>query len=119
MPADELAEITRKGGIPLVSIEISSEADSAISLRVHNRDRDSKYVAISHVWADGLGNPHQNALPSCQIRQLEANLAALQKVFKLSEVRMHFIIGTLYLLICCDLASHPLLDGHIVHTCTS
>ena len=24
------------------------------------------YVALSHVWADGLGNPYANALPRCQ-----------------------------------------------------
>jgi hypothetical protein len=28
------------------------------------------YVAISHVWSDGLGNPKANSLPVCQIRQL-------------------------------------------------
>ncbi|KAI4265408.1 MAG: hypothetical protein L6R38_009446 [Xanthoria sp. 2 TBL-2021] len=28
------------------------------------------FVAISHVWADGLGNPAANALPRCQMRRL-------------------------------------------------
>ena len=28
-------------------------------------------VAISHVWADGLGNPHANKLPSCQLARLQ------------------------------------------------
>lgn len=30
------------------------------------------YVAISHVWADGLGNPNANALPRCQMSQLSS-----------------------------------------------
>ena len=29
-----------------------------------------KYVAISHLWADGLGNPVGNSLPECQILQI-------------------------------------------------
>lgn len=28
------------------------------------------YIAFSHVWADGLGNPLTNALPRCQLRRL-------------------------------------------------
>jgi len=30
------------------------------------------YVAISHVWADGLGNPSGNALPLCQLLEIQA-----------------------------------------------
>ncbi len=29
------------------------------------------YVAISHVWSDGLGNPNHNSLPFCQIKRLQ------------------------------------------------
>jgi len=29
-----------------------------------------QYVAISHVWSDGLGNPHENSIPSCQLSKL-------------------------------------------------
>ncbi|KAF3903658.1 hypothetical protein AA313_de0206573 [Arthrobotrys entomopaga] len=28
------------------------------------------YVALSHVWSDGLGNPVANTLPRCQLRRL-------------------------------------------------
>lgn len=28
------------------------------------------YVTISHVWSDGLGNPHENAIPYCQLSDL-------------------------------------------------
>ncbi|KAF7350751.1 Het domain protein [Mycena sanguinolenta] len=31
---------------------------------------DYPYIALSHVWADGLGNPFKNALPRCQLRRL-------------------------------------------------
>ena len=29
------------------------------------------YVAFSHVWGDGLGNPESNSLPQCQLRHLQ------------------------------------------------
>ncbi|KAH7068492.1 hypothetical protein FB567DRAFT_250319 [Paraphoma chrysanthemicola] len=31
-----------------------------------------RYVAISHVWRGGLGNPHSNALPRCQLARIQA-----------------------------------------------
>ncbi|ROW09878.1 hypothetical protein VPNG_06298 [Cytospora leucostoma] len=37
------------------------------------------YVAISHVWADGLGNPDVNALPECQVDRIISLVAGLQK----------------------------------------
>lgn len=33
-------------------------------------DGVAPFVAISHVWADGLGNPQANALPRCQMMRL-------------------------------------------------
>ena len=35
------------------------------------------YVAISHLWADGLGNPHQNAMPRCQLALLQERVNAV------------------------------------------
>ncbi|KAF5699216.1 het domain-containing protein [Fusarium mundagurra] len=32
-----------------------------------------RFVAISHVWADGLGNPRQNALPRCQLERIQVS----------------------------------------------
>ncbi|KAK1948875.1 hypothetical protein LY78DRAFT_742528 [Colletotrichum sublineola] len=33
-------------------------------------NRVSAYVAISHVWSDGLGNNKENAIPLCQFRRI-------------------------------------------------
>jgi hypothetical protein len=30
------------------------------------------YVAISHVWSEGMGNPQQNCLPECTVRFIQA-----------------------------------------------
>ncbi len=71
IPYDRIIEILRTGVVPLISI--SCQGDD-LNLQVTTRLPSSQYVAISHVWADGLGNPHQNALPTCQLRNLRTNL---------------------------------------------
>ncbi|KAL9082568.1 MAG: hypothetical protein Q9159_006330 [Coniocarpon cinnabarinum] len=35
----------------------------------------SDYVAISHVWSDGMGNPKENALPTCTLRFLQSTVS--------------------------------------------
>lgn len=35
------------------------------------------YVAVSHVWSDGLGNPRNNTLPECQLERLQKYVNAL------------------------------------------
>lgn len=39
--------------------------------------RTIPYVAISHVWSDGRGNPRKNALPLCQIHLIQKLVNAL------------------------------------------
>jgi hypothetical protein len=40
--------------------------------------RNTPYFAISHVWADGLGNSQENGLPECQVRHLHNLLTQTQ-----------------------------------------
>lgn len=53
------------GELPLVAWDRSNGVVKLIS-----RTFDATYVAISHVWSDGLGNPHANTMPSCQLEVL-------------------------------------------------
>lgn len=40
------------------------------------------FVAISHVWADGMGNVNENALPRCQLTRIQVcNPAGISKTF--------------------------------------
>lgn len=81
VPYDELTAIISTGHVPLVSIETGQDSGD-IELRLHKRRLPSflsrlvstlsEYTAISHVWADGLGNPEENSLPACQLRNLKA-----------------------------------------------
>ena len=61
--------------VPLLKI---TEADNgAIETTVIPYKEGIKYVAISHVWAHGLGNVKGNSLPTCQMRRLSRFVAAL------------------------------------------
>ncbi len=44
-----------------------------------------KYVALSHVWADGLGNPRRNALPNCQVVRICNTVAELNRTLNESN----------------------------------
>ena len=77
-----LTDIIRKGKIPLVSIEDTDDAAATYQLSIRPRSRTSKYIAISHVWADGLGNPNTNALPLCQMKRLRTRLISLQNILR-------------------------------------
>ncbi|TVY20878.1 hypothetical protein LARI1_G001539 [Lachnellula arida] len=50
---------------------------------MHNLDYDivesGAYIAISHVWADGLGNPNANSLHRCQLSRLQETVKAVVK----------------------------------------
>ena len=60
---DRLSSILFSGGIPILYTTLSSEA-KALQVQVPNHNSHSlDFIAISHVWAHGLGNPTNNALP--------------------------------------------------------
>jgi hypothetical protein len=37
----------------------------------------SRYVAISHVWSDGFGNPQRNGMPICQLNSISKKVTTL------------------------------------------
>ncbi|KAL8709532.1 MAG: hypothetical protein Q9220_005774 [cf. Caloplaca sp. 1 TL-2023] len=61
--------ILKRGGLPLLQLT-SNSLKGDISLEIFEALPTSKFVAISHVWADGLGNPDANELPRCQVQHL-------------------------------------------------
>ncbi|MCJ1343277.1 hypothetical protein MMC31_001470 [Peltigera leucophlebia] len=69
-----LDRILARGSLPLLQVKTANSLDK-ISVDVVEAQADSKYVALSHVWADGLGNPYANTLPRCQLWHI-SNLAA-------------------------------------------
>ncbi|KIW95300.1 uncharacterized protein Z519_03884 [Cladophialophora bantiana CBS 173.52] len=78
-PSDKLVAIIKDGKIPIISVRCPTTTqngkwDDSLDLRVIAYTGDTPYVAISHVWSDGLGNPRANTLPICQLKALRTQL---------------------------------------------
>ncbi|KAI1141814.1 hypothetical protein F5Y05DRAFT_373862 [Hypoxylon sp. FL0543] len=73
-----LAEIVGQGRIPIVHV-VTNRKTNKPTLRLKAAPSFNEYVAVSHVWADGLGNPLSNSLPECQVKRLNRQISALSK----------------------------------------
>ncbi|KAF3390837.1 hypothetical protein DPV78_010905 [Talaromyces pinophilus] len=91
-----LEEVVQGGRLPLISISIDDSG--AAYLETQSSDYEASYVAISHVYADGLGNPRKCALPTCQLTRLQSrvnNLNLGRRVAGLESANLHFWMDTL------------------------
>jgi hypothetical protein len=75
-PQDRLCSIIDSGGIPVVSLVKSG---TGTKIELVEAGPQMQYVAISHVWAHGLGNPGANSLPQCQLLQFRCLLEAMSR----------------------------------------
>ena len=76
----KISTILRMGGTPIIYVSFVPEDGSAPKVRVLDFNSNQvDYIAYSHVWAHGLGNPRENALPSCQLLRLKYLSAALNR----------------------------------------
>ena len=78
------------GSFPVV--KLVDEKDSRFDLELAPANLAPGYVAISHVWSDGLGNLQENALPHCQILRLSR---LIREMHGGSLNATHFWIDTL------------------------
>ena len=65
-----LADCLKTGCLPLLRLKEKTNSDE-MSVEVIASTNSTSYVALSHVWADGLGNPTATALPRCQLSRLK------------------------------------------------
>ena len=65
----KLLNFLQKGSIPLIKPTLSTDTLGNDVCIVEGLP-DTRYVAISHVWCDGLGNPHANAMSRCQLLEI-------------------------------------------------
>ncbi|MCJ1248727.1 hypothetical protein MMC30_005946 [Trapelia coarctata] len=66
-----------KKRLPLLKLKNVGGHLHELDMEVVEYSGKERYVAISHVWAYGLGNPSANALPRCQVARLGKLLAEL------------------------------------------
>lgn len=66
-----VVDILRSGKLPLLRITSKENEPSKVTIDLTSSGTDTAgFVVISHVWADGLGNPEANSLPHCQLARL-------------------------------------------------
>ena len=66
-----IMNILQSGALPLLLIKRRIDEPRKVSVELcSSANRGNNYVAISHVWADGMGNPNDNSLPQCQLARL-------------------------------------------------
>ncbi|KAI0730408.1 hypothetical protein C8Q76DRAFT_792572 [Earliella scabrosa] len=73
---EELCAVLDRGKVPRVVVS----PDLRLSV-----SEGGAYVAVSHVWAHGLGNPRENALPRCQVQRLANYMTGLKAVGETSS----------------------------------
>lgn len=66
-----VVDILRSGALPLLRITTKENDRSKVTVELASSGTEmARYIAISHVWADGLGNSKANSLPNCQLARL-------------------------------------------------
>lgn len=96
-PPTGLAQSVTSGTIPLVEVVARGDGQNSQKVQVvlHQEQRDvTEFVAISHVWADGYGNPHENRLPKCVLLQLQS---WVNRLFGGDECNVYFWMDTICL----------------------
>jgi hypothetical protein len=65
-----ICDILAKGGIPLIVAANPPMSGSDMELSITEYVDGMEYIALSHVWAHGRGNPCTNESPLCQVAHI-------------------------------------------------
>ena len=71
----DVADIVKASGLPLIFLD--TDGDSHPNFKLAKDSPTDEFFAISHAWADSLGNSHADELPRCQCNCLIDNLGVL------------------------------------------
>ncbi|KAK5723030.1 hypothetical protein LTR17_014080 [Elasticomyces elasticus] len=66
-PDEELLSILERGKVPMLCCQL---IDGRFKLTYTEMREVTTCVAISHLWADGLGNTEAHAIPYCQLERI-------------------------------------------------
>lgn len=76
----DIAGIIKTGQTPVLRLHPSIDGPTETGILEVLPDQSSvPYVAISHVWSDGLGNPKCNSIPYCQLLRIQEAVNMLYK----------------------------------------
>jgi len=76
---EKIVEIINGGGIPLIETFVPKDTET-IELKTTRFRPGMQYIALSHVWSDGMGNVSSNSLPKCQLSKLKSTLNELDSL---------------------------------------
>ncbi|KAK0509186.1 hypothetical protein JMJ35_008557 [Cladonia borealis] len=66
-----IMNILQSGALPLLLLKRRIDEPRKVSVELcSTANTGDNYVAISHVWSDGMGNPNANSLPQCHLARL-------------------------------------------------
>lgn len=104
-----VVRILKDGGFPVVHWDAS---EGKICVEEFNADakRTPVFVAISHVWADSMGNPHRNSLPRCQLVRLQRLVNNLAGDIDCRQFPIRFWVDTLCIPVAKDLKEYRILS---------
>ena len=77
---NHIKEAIQRGQTPVILAKFGSDSSLA-SLDSVGIPSTTDYMAVSHVWTDGLGNPHFNGVLTCQLHRL------VQKIYHFACAR--------------------------------
>ncbi|MCJ1289463.1 hypothetical protein MMC34_000995 [Xylographa carneopallida] len=78
LPLHEIELCLSRHRLPLLKLKSVLGDPHELQIEIVEYSGNEKYVAISHVWAYGLGNPIANALPRCQVTHLRKMMGGLR-----------------------------------------
>lgn len=73
-----MSNILSREEIPLIDF-VSNDDGFTPSIRTLSSAEEYDFVAISHIWTDGLGNPEGNSLTCCQLQRVRGLVTSLVK----------------------------------------
>ncbi|KAK4503019.1 hypothetical protein PRZ48_006446 [Zasmidium cellare] len=73
----EVATCLEDGTFPV--FEVTGQTLDDVELKIQPYSKNITYVALSHIWADGLGNPKATSLRRCQLLRLRGLADDLQQ----------------------------------------
>ena len=102
VPIEDVLNTLRRGKIPLVRLVDGPSGE--LIVRVEPLTTRSRYIALSHVWSEGLGNTADNSVYKCQLEQIrrqvanmpvydEAEQSFFSRLYSIDLQRLRFSLG--------------------------
>lgn len=75
---ERIMQILRENEIPVVCLEIL-DGEPRLAVSARSKTSPGDYIAISHVWADGLGGSTEIGLNLCQVERVSRLCSSLRR----------------------------------------